>query len=123
MISPLRKCNDVEFDARVEENYDWQTVDNETAFVFSSYYVEKTKTIIIIGARSQHHMGYFCLFWHDNKGKHTAEQVDASVKQLPEGHDLWYVKHSIKLTCLYMILKEPICYRYPVLGSLVQFRL
>ncbi|XP_060567213.1 uncharacterized protein LOC132726000 [Ruditapes philippinarum] len=90
MMSPVRKCNDVEFDARVEENYDWQTVDNETAFVFSSYYVEKTKTIIIIGARSQHHMGYFCLFWHDNKGKHTAEQVDASVKQLPEGHDLWY---------------------------------
>ncbi|XP_060567210.1 uncharacterized protein LOC132725997 [Ruditapes philippinarum] len=90
MMSLGRKCLDVEFDARVEENDDWQTVDSNTAFVFSSYYVEKTKTIIIIGARSQHHLGYFCLLWHDNNGKHTAEQVDASVKKLPEGHDLWY---------------------------------
>ncbi|XP_045193717.2 uncharacterized protein LOC123549587 [Mercenaria mercenaria] len=89
-FSVLRKCNDVLFPVHLEHEDNWQSVDNITASVFSAYHVEKTRNIIIIGAKSKQLQSYFCLLWQQENGTYYAEQLDAKVKQLAEGHNLWY---------------------------------
>ena len=91
VIFLVRKCSHIDFPWHLEDGDNWQAVDNKTAFVFASYYMEKTRSVIIIGARSGRRKEYYCLLWQENHGKFTAEQVDAEVKQLPEGHNLRYV--------------------------------
>lgn len=86
-LSHIRTCKNMTFPNNVDQVDTWQSVNNRnTAYVYSAFFVDKGRRIVIIGARTMHRQSYYCLLWNNDTG--DTGEITTTAKLLPEGRQL-----------------------------------